>query len=150
MMLGTSHAGASLKWRLCKDVMKIIIADDCQNHLVSLKNLLEENYFITITSDNGNDAWEKISVHDDTGLFILDYHMPGFNALEICSKIRCHDQHRSKPILIYTSENSLNLRAKSKELGAMWLVKPINSNALISVIKKMQIKFCDPSLEHQK
>ena len=121
--------------------MKIIIADDSDKQRIFLQNLLCENNFELVLCDNGTEAWEKISTNPDAQLFILDYHMRGYNALELCAKIREHEKHKSKPILILSSENSRELRAKGKAFGAMWLVKPMNPDALVNVIKKMQLKF---------
>ena len=121
--------------------MKILVADDSEKQRLFLQGLLKENNFDVIVSVNGTDAWEKIPSHDDAKLFILDYHMPGLNGLELCSKIRGLDRHKNTPILILSSDNNRELRAKSKEYGAMWLVKPMNPDALVNVIKKMQMKF---------
>ena len=64
--------------------------------------------------------------------------MPGLTGLELCEKIRNNEGNKEKPVLVLSSDNDKSLRDRSKNLDALWLVKPMNPESLLNVVNKIQ------------
>ena len=117
----------------------IMIVDDSDEIRKRLKSLLEgESYQVLDFSDSGQAAEYLKTNENPVSLFILDYHMPVMNGLELCDKIRKTDQYKGTPIFMLTSERNPALMKKGKqEYKAEWLVKPLNPGLMIKFISKI-------------
>ena len=59
------------------------------------------------------------------------------DGLSLLSDLRNHDRHRDTPVVIVTTKDYFQDRARAKELGALdYLVKPLRSQEIREIICK--------------
>jgi len=76
---------------------------------------------------NGNENFD---------LLISDINMPEMNGLDLAKAIKSSDKHKTKPIIILTTESSNEIKMAGKEIGVTgWMVKPFSDEKLVKSIK---------------
>lgn len=69
-------------------------------------------------------------------LLISDINMPEMNGLDLAKAIKTNDKHKTKPIIILTTESSNEIKMAGKEIGVTgWMVKPFSDEKLVKSIK---------------
>jgi two-component system, chemotaxis family, chemotaxis protein CheY len=69
---------------------------------------------------------------------ITDYHMPGMNGAALVREMRKLPAYRFLPILVLTTESDQAKRDEARAAGATgWLVKPVDSEKLIQVLRQV-------------
>ncbi|MDD2652552.1 MAG: response regulator [Sulfurimonas sp.] len=69
-------------------------------------------------------------------LLISDINMPEMNGLDLAKAIKTSDKHKTKPIIILTTESSNEIKMAGKEIGVTgWMVKPFSDEKLVKSIK---------------
>ena len=95
---------------------------------------LNENNFLVSTSENAEDATEKVKVIK-FDLIILDIMMPGKNGLEF---IQDNKKKIDTPIILLTAKGESDERVEGLEIGADdYLPKPFEPKELILRIKNI-------------
>jgi diguanylate cyclase (GGDEF)-like protein len=115
---------------------KILIVDDNENNLISLKSIIDSMNLMTIEARNGNEALSAL-MKEKIDLIILDIQLPDYNGFEIAKIIKSRKSTKSIPLIfstaIYKSEEFLK---KGYELGAIdYIFKPINVDAFLSKVR---------------
>lgn len=127
---------------------KILVVDDqnlVRNLIVNL--LVKEQYEVEqVTS--GKEALEKIEEYS-YDLIITDIMMPEMDGYELCQKVKENENHKTVPIIIITSKNSVEDLSKAFEVGANdYIIKPFNSKELILRVKNnLQIQYLQKELQ---
>ena len=92
---------------------------------------MERNGFITIKSNNGADALEKMK-NEKVDLMITDLEMPKMHGFDLISTIRSQKKYDSLPIIILTGRAGMKHRQTGEELGAnAFIVKPFKEKDLL-------------------
>lgn len=115
---------------------KILIADDDQNAVEILKNILQDNGYIVLEAYDGETAVNKTkSLRPD--LVLLDVTMPKLNGYAACKLIR-EDPHATEtPIIMLTARDTTDDIRMALSRGADWYVsKPYDTAHLLEVIAK--------------
>jgi two-component system chemotaxis response regulator CheY len=69
---------------------------------------------------------------------LSDVNMPVMDGFTFVAKVRGLDGYRFTPILMLTTENSVEKMAAAKSAGATgWIVKPFNPDQLVVAIRKV-------------
>lgn len=112
---------------------KILIIDDNQLILSSLKDSITKMGYTTIEAENGEIGLELVnSNHPD--LVITDFKMPGIDGLQVLSKIR--QTNTQLPVILLTGVGDAVMTIKSIQMGAFdFLEKPIDPVTLRSTIQ---------------
>lgn len=116
----------------------ILIVDDSTSirELVSI-SLKSAGYNI-IKGVDGADGLKKLKEDEQVDLIITDLNMPVMDGLTFLKEIRKEEKYKYTPILILTTESSVNLRNDAKQFGATgWIIKPFEKEKLIQVIQKV-------------
>lgn len=114
----------------------VLLVDDSQTMLISLKMNLELNQYKVETASNGKEALDKVKSGLRPDLIITDLNMPVMNGLDFIREVR--QILRFTPILILTTESEASKREEAKRLGATgWLVKPVSGQDLINVVRRV-------------
>lgn len=93
----------------------IIIADDHPLILKGLKDfLIEKEYNVLATAENGKKAFSLIKTHNPD-IAVLDINMPHLSGIEVAEK--CFDEGLDQKIIIITFEKDEALYNKAKELN---------------------------------
>lgn len=116
---------------------KILLVDDSTTMLMSMESILKKAGFMVITATDGNKALQKVAA-DTPDLVITDLNMPGMSGIELIAQLKKKPNLRFKPMLMLTTESQESKRQQAKAAGATgWLVKPVQANDLIGVIKQV-------------
>lgn len=112
----------------------ILIVDDDELVLLSLRELLKSERYEVQTFSRGSEVLGKLD-QEDFDLLILDIVMPEMDGFELCRQIRKNDRYKKKPILFLTAKNQEEDRKRGQEVGAdLFLSKPISPPELLTLI----------------
>lgn len=85
---------------------------------------------------DGFEALQKLPTKQFDLLFV-DINMPNINGLELIDYCKQSEQYKHIPIIIISTEDSIQDQQKGLELGASdFLMKPIQLDRLIEVLRK--------------
>ena len=120
-------------------IAHILVVDDDDGIRSLVKKYLEENNYLVTTSNNAEDASEKIKVIE-FDLIILDIMMPGKSGLEF---IQENKKKIETPIILLTAKGDPSERVEGLEIGADdYLPKPFEPKELIlriqNIIQKLK------------
>ncbi len=105
---------------------KILIVDDNPENLMTLMNILKEDYSV-IAATNGEKALELASKEPKPDIILLDIMMPGIDGYEVCRRLQRDLPTRDIPIIFITAKTDVDDEAKGLDLGAVdYIGKPVN------------------------
>ena len=109
----------------------VLIAEDDPIFRRILQSWLQKwNYQVTALK-NGADAWSALQQEGSPQMAILDWMMPGLDGIEVCRRIRSHQQGSYKYVLLLTANESKQDVVAGLEAGADdYLTKPFDVNEL--------------------
>lgn len=71
-------------------------------------------------------------------LVLTDVNMPVMDGLVLTKNLRALSEYRFTPILVLTTEASIEKKQEGRAAGATgWLVKPFNPEQLLATVKKV-------------
>lgn len=118
-----------------EDKMILVVDDDMRN-VFALTNLLEDKGVKVIVARDGLESLEKLSVHKEINLVLMDIMMPKMDGFEAISRIREQPEYKELPIIALTAKAMKGDQTKCIEAGANdYLAKPVNTDKLISILK---------------
>ncbi|RXE59546.1 hybrid sensor histidine kinase/response regulator [Acetivibrio mesophilus] len=117
-------------------VYTILIVDDNENNLFSLRSLIEEHINADVKEANSGEKALKILFKDRVDLIILDIQMEGMDGFELASIIKNRKRTSSIPIVFLTASYiGDEFQSRGFEIGAVdYLTKPIDEYQLINRI----------------
>ncbi|WP_019243025.1 MULTISPECIES: response regulator transcription factor [Bacillus] len=114
--------------------MKILVVEDHESLLHSIKGILEKSFTVDIAS-NGEDGYflAQQNIYD---AIILDVMLPGMDGFEILRKLR--RENIETPVMFLTARDSLEDRVKGLDIGADdYLVKPFQAPELVARVRAL-------------
>jgi|GEM_PF-49393 Bacteriophytochrome (light-regulated signal transduction histidine kinase) len=114
----------------------ILIVDDKQENILTLRKTLELHAFEVDTALSGEEALKKI-LKNDYYLVILDVQMPGMDGFEVAEAISGLKKTRNLPILFLSAVNThKKFVTKGFETGGFdYLTKPFDPDILILKVR---------------
>jgi DNA-binding response OmpR family regulator len=117
------------------DKKRILIIEDDEEMRALLKDMIEEEGYITDSANNGSDAFRKLA-KESFDLIITDVRMPGLTGLDILPGMK--KLQPNAPIIVITAFGSEVIQRRSFERGASaYLEKPIHFHKLRILIHEM-------------
>jgi two-component system chemotaxis response regulator CheY len=117
--------------------MTIMLVDDSPTILMSISSILVKAGMTVETCKDGKEALDRLNGGCKPRLIITDVNMPRLDGLTFIRQAR-QAGHRFVPILVLTTESEQAKRAEAKAAGATgWLVKPVDPDSLLSVIRRV-------------
>jgi CheY-like chemotaxis protein len=114
----------------------ILVVDDDMRNVFALTNLLEDKGVKVIVARDGFESLEKLTLHKEINLVLMDIMMPKMDGFEAMSRIRQQPVYKELPIIALTAKAMKGDRSKCIEAGANdYLAKPVNTDKLISILK---------------
>jgi signal transduction histidine kinase/CheY-like chemotaxis protein len=114
----------------------ILILDDEESCLESMKLILLGTNYNLYTANNYNDALNLITTHNIKILF-LDLMMPEFSGLEVLKKLKKIKLLDSLIVIIQTGISNINEINNAISLGAeAYIAKPYNSEVILQCLEK--------------
>jgi len=114
----------------------ILIVDDNQENIFSLRSLLVLNKFEVDTASSGEEALRKIILHN-YALVILDVQMPEMDGFEVADAITGYSKSRDIPIIFLSAVNThKKFVTKGYNSGGMdYVTKPFDPDILLLKVK---------------
>jgi len=114
----------------------ILIVDDKQENLYSLKTLLQLHAYDADTAASGEEALKKI-LKNDYALVILDVQMPGMDGYEVAETITGYSKTKNIPIIFLSAVNiDKRFIAKGYASGGVdYITKPFDPDLLLLKVK---------------
>ncbi|SEM39908.1 His Kinase A (phospho-acceptor) domain-containing protein [Chitinophaga rupis] len=114
----------------------ILIVDDKQENLYSLKALLRLNLYEVDTATSGEEALKRI-LRNEYELIILDVQMPGMDGYEVAETITGYSRSKDIPIIFLSAVN-IDKRFVTKGYasgGVDYITKPFDADILLLKVK---------------
>jgi signal transduction histidine kinase/FixJ family two-component response regulator len=117
----------------------ILIVDDKQENLLSLRSILQLNQIEVDTASSGEEALQKV-LKTSYALIILDVQMPGMDGFEVAEAITGYSKTKDIPIIFLSAANThKKFITKGYESGAIdYVTKPVDTDILLFKIKTFQ------------
>jgi len=118
-------------------IKKIVVADDDNNVLFLITELLTRQNYQVFQAVNGDQALREAgSLHPD--LMVLDIMMPGIDGIEVCRRIKASPDTRDIRVIMLTAKTSGRDIEAGMAAGAdHYLTKPFRINELTEKIKEL-------------
>jgi signal transduction histidine kinase len=114
----------------------ILIVDDTQENLFSLKTLLQLHSYEADTAGSGEDALKKV-LRNEYSLIILDVQMPGMDGYEVAEAISGYSKTKDIPVIFLSAVN-IDKRFITKGYaagGVDYVTKPFDPDVLMLKVK---------------
>lgn len=116
---------------------RILIADDQLVMRNMFKSILAGLDYELALAVDGKDAY-SLATGTTFDMVITDLYMPHLDGIQLTKKLRALPGYQGKPILIVSTEGATKKKAEGKAAGATgWIVKPVSSDVLLPVVKKL-------------
>ena len=115
---------------------KVLITDDDQRNIYSLRAVLEKQGMEVLEAHNGIKCLDMLNKGVKIDMILMDIMMPEMNGYEAMKRIRQSPDYASLPIIALTAKAMKGDREKCLAAGASdYISKPINLEQLISVMR---------------
>ncbi len=115
---------------------KILIVDDEQDIVESLKFVLESANFTCYCAYNGEDGL-RLAKELVPDLIILDVMMPKMNGYKICRLLKYDAKYKNIPILMVTARSQEEDKLIGEETGAdEYITKPFDLDEVVRIAEK--------------
>jgi len=115
------------------DRVKILIVDDDENHLASMRRILH-GHFETVTTKDPLQALKLIEYQGPFAVVISDFRMPFMNGIELFSKIITIDKNIQRIMLTGCAELQMAIDAINRGKITAFLTKPTLASSIRSVV----------------
>ncbi|MBY7818539.1 response regulator [Vibrio fluvialis] len=116
---------------------KILAVDDSISIRQMVRHTLMDAGYEVETANDGREALTKAQ-STKFDVVISDVNMPNMGGFELVKAIRGNPQYKFIPILMLTTETSMEKKQEGKLAGATgWLVKPFNPDTLLKTLKRV-------------
>jgi len=113
----------------------VLVVDDVSSMLRAIQYALHDRYKVYVLSKS-EDALDFLKTKTPE-LIVLDYLMPVINGFDLIPLIRALPEHKDTPIIMITTEGTLDHVSKSMSLGASdFIVKPFKPKELNDKVAK--------------
>ncbi len=115
---------------------KILLVDDDTRNVFALSKILEERGMEIIIAENGKVALEKLNMHSNIDLVLMDIMMPEMDGYDAMRQIRSQGKYKSLPVIALTAKAMKEDKQKCIDAGANdYITKPIEVERLISLMR---------------
>ncbi len=115
---------------------RLLIVDDDQRNIYSLTKSLESYDMDILTANNGREALNILTDHDNIDAVLMDMMMPVMNGYDAMKKIRKNPKWKNLPIIAITARAMPDDKRQCIDAGASdYLSKPIDIDHLTQTLK---------------
>ena len=117
--------------------IKLLIADDEPNILISLEYLMKREGFEVLVARDGEEALELLR-RERPRLVLLDVMMPKKSGFEVCQELRADEALRDTLVLMLTAKGRDTDVAKGLGVGAdAYMTKPFSTKELVQKVRSL-------------
>ena len=115
---------------------KILIVDDEQDIVESLKFVLEVSGYVCYTAFNGEDGL-RLAKEIMPDLIILDVMMPKITGYKISRLLKYDNKYKDIPIIMVTARSQLEDKMIGEETGVNeYITKPFELDAIVKKVEE--------------
>ena len=115
---------------------RILIVDDEENILKSLRLILEEEGHAVATAADGKAGWESFQA-TPPDLVFLDIWLPEMDGLELLQKIKAHDP--GVMAIMISGHGTVSTAVQAVKMGAFdFIEKPLSMDAILLAVKQAE------------
>ena len=117
---------------------KIMIIDDEPDSVKVVTIRLRAAGYEVLAATNCEDASGLLDT-TTPDLVLLDVMMPDKDGYEMCNEIKCREETRNVPVILFTAKSGqkIHLKANAEFIAADdYILKPFEAEALLKKIKK--------------
>jgi two-component system chemotaxis response regulator CheY len=115
----------------------ILAVDDSPSMRDMVRIALTDAGFDLTQAATGREALE-LARQTAFDLVLSDVNMPEMNGIELIRALRAESSYRHTPILMLTTESSVERKREGKEAGATgWIVKPFDPAQLVATMHRV-------------
>lgn len=116
---------------------KILIVDDSASMRNMVTATLQSAGHQVVDAGDGQAALNKAKGASFDAV-VTDLNMPIMDGIELVKNLRSLPTYKYTPILLLTTESSMEKKSAGKQAGATgWLVKPFNPDKLLATVAKV-------------
>jgi len=120
-----------------KDTKRILIVDDVESIVMSVKMFLERHRYEVITANDGREGFEKAKT-EKPDLIILDLMLPRMHGYMVCGLLKKDTRYAKTPIILFTAKAQEKDIKLGQEVGAdAYITKPFEPEILLAKIKEL-------------
>ncbi|OGQ93128.1 MAG: hypothetical protein A2284_05595 [Deltaproteobacteria bacterium RIFOXYA12_FULL_61_11] len=115
--------------------MTVLVAEDDQEMLELIENVLTEEGYQVLTANNGTDALAALE-RRDYDVVVTDLKMPGASGLEVLRRARA--SYLRQPVVVMTAFGSIETAVQAMKEGAYsYITKPFDLEELLAVMAEI-------------
>jgi len=115
----------------------IMTVDDSTSMRQMVKATLRSAGYDVVEYADGQEALEYAR-ENPVDLVITDVNMPRMDGITLVSELRSLPTYRLTPLLLLTTESSMEKKMEGKKAGATgWIVKPFNPAQLLATLARV-------------
>ncbi len=120
-----------------KDTKRILVVDDVESIVMTVKMFLERHHYEVITANDGQEGFEKAKT-EKPDLIILDLMLPKMNGYKVCGLLKNDTRYTKIPVILFTAKAQEKDVKLGQEVGAdAYITKPYESEILLAKIKEL-------------
>ena len=120
-----------------KDTKRILVVDDVESTVMSIKMFLERHRYEVITANDGREGFEKAKT-EKPDLIILDLMLPRMHGYKVCGLLKKDTMYAKTPIILFTAKAQEEDVKLGQEVGAdAYIIKPFEPETLLAKIKEL-------------
>lgn len=115
----------------------ILTVDDSRMMREMLLMVLQGAGFNVVQAEDGAEGLDALA-HARPDVIITDINMPKLDGYGFIEGVRSDARHRATPILVLSTESSVEKKNRAREAGATgWIVKPFQADTLLDVVRRV-------------
>jgi len=115
----------------------IMTVDDSTSMRQMVKATLQSAGYDVVEAADGQEALDYAR-ENPVDLVITDVNMPRMDGITLVSELRSLPTYRLTPVLLLTTESSMEKKMEGKKAGATgWIVKPFNPAQLLATLARV-------------
>ena len=115
----------------------VLTVDDSTSMRQMVKATLLSAGYDVVEAADGQEALEYAR-ENPVDLVITDVNMPRMDGITLVSELRSLPTYRLTPVLLLTTESSMDKKMEGKKAGATgWIVKPFNPAQLLATLSRV-------------
>ncbi|WP_158742322.1 response regulator [Acidisphaera sp. L21] len=119
---------------MTRTALRALVAEDDAIVRMLMVDTLQEDGYEVLEAKDGTDAFRLMDSPDDVRLIVTDFHMPGFDGVEVARRARA--RHPAIPLLFVSARSDLLTAAGAPEPYTA-LRKPFTMAELSEAVSKL-------------
>lgn len=116
---------------------RILAVDDSRSMRDMVRIALTGAGFDVTAAEDGQEALE-MARKESFDLVLSDVNMPRMDGISLIRALRAESAYRHTPILMLTTESSVERKREGKDAGATgWIVKPFDPEQLVATMQRV-------------